>query len=191
MYVYIIKIYYKGDRMKNIIEELNKMTKTEIIDIIADILDNEKIDKSMFEKRLTAEDYTPEEQLIVDKLQTQQCITQNELNYIKERLNKRANTKIKTILLSGGKKFDAFIVKAKLDQYFSICWSHYPRKIGKAEGEKAFNKLVSEQKLSLLSQYCEFVLKRIDKYVEYCQNNDTEEQFIMHFSTFCNSKRYL
>lgn len=177
--------------MENIIEELNKLTKTEIIDIIVDVLENEKVDKSVFEKRITAEDYTPEEQIIVDKLQKQQSITQDELNYIKERLEKRANTKIKTVLSSGGKKFDAFLVNVKLIQYFKACWHRYPRKVGKTESEKAFKKLVSEQKLGLLNQYCEFIIKRIDAYVEMCKENNTEEQYILHFSTFCNSKKYL
>lgn len=190
--MYIIKlIIQKGFYMQDIIEKLNNMSKSEIIDIIVDVLENEKVDKSVFEKRITAEDYTPEEQIIVDKLQKQQSITQDELNYIKERLCKRANTRIRTVLSGNGKKFDAFLVNAKLNQYFNLCWSHYPRKVGKIESEKAFKKIVSEKKLGLLNQYCEFIVKRIDAYVEMCRENNTEEQYILHFSTFCNSKKYL
>ena len=177
--------------MENIIEELNKLTKTEIIDIIVDVLENEKVDKSVFEKRITAEYYTPEEQIIVDKLQKQQSITQDELNYIKERLEKRANTRIRTILFGVGKKFDTFLVRIKLSQYFTAIWRIYPRKVGKAQAEKAFEKLVSEQKLGLLNQYCEYIMKKVGAYIEMCQDNNTEEQYILHFSTFCNSRKYL
>ena len=178
--------------MEELIEKLEKKSKTEIISIIENFLMSGEVPTKMFEKYITAEDYTPQEQAIVDKLQEKKALTQSDLEYIKERLMKRANTKIKTILSgASGKKFDSFIVKAKIDTYFAISWQHYPRKVGKAEGEKAFTKLVSEQKLGLLNQYCEFIIKKIDKYMEQCQDNDTEEQFIMHFSTFCNSKRYL
>lgn len=175
----------------DIIEELNKKTKAEIIDILVDIMENEKIDKSVFEKRLTTDEYTPEEQTIIDKLNTHKAITQEELTYIKTRLEKRANTRIRTILSGVGKKFDTFLVRIKLSQYFTAIWRIYPRKVGKAQAEKAFEKLVSEQKLGLLNQYCEYIIKRVSAYIEMCQDNNTEEQYILHFATFCNSKKYL
>ena len=90
-----------------------------------------------------------------------------------------------------GKKFDTFIVNTKIQQYFDICWRLYPKKVGKLDGEKAFRKLIGKNKLGFLDQYCEFFLKRVNAYAEMCNENNTDPQYILHFSTFCNSKKYL
>lgn len=173
-----------------IIEELNKKNKKELIDLIHTLIEDGSLDISCIENSITLSDYTPQEKIIVEKIQNKEEITNTELEYIKERLDKRKNAKVVSVL-SGGKQFDCFLVNAKLEQYFELCWKIYPKKVGKTEGAKAFRKLMNEQKVGILQQYFEFILKRIGMYIEKCQENNTEEQFIMMFSTFCNSKRYL
>lgn len=177
--------------MDEIIEKLNKKTKSEIIDIVCDMIDAGEIYEDAIKNRITVIDYNPEEQVIIDKLVAKEALTADELEYTQHSLSYRGNAKIRSVLNGSGKRFDAFLVNAKIKQYFNAIWKIYPRKVGKEMGLKAFTKLVGEKKLSQLKEYCEYIAKRVTQYIDYCEQNNVEEQYILHFSTFCNSKKYL
>lgn len=176
--------------MHNIIEELSKKTKKEIIDILCALIDNAQLSEKALGNYLTARDYSSQEKTIIDKLENGKELTADEISYATLALQKQANIKIKTIITSKN-KFDEYLVKKKIAQYFEMIWKQYPRKVGKVVGLNAFAKLLQEQKLSNLKAYCSYILQRVIIYAEYCQTNGIEEPYIMHFSTFCNSKKYL
>ena len=107
-----------------------------------------------------------------------------------ERLTCKKNTKISSVL-KGSNKFDYLLIKYKLEKYFEKIWKIYPRKVGKDLGKKSFIKLISQKKVSELDVSCKYFINKLNLYIQYCQDNNTEEQYILHLSTFCNSKKYL
>lgn len=61
---------------------------------------------------------------------------------------------------------------------FEIVWALYPRKMGKKSGIIWLKRHVRSQ-----SRY-DLVLEAVKNYAEYCRDRGTEEQFILHFSTW-------
>lgn len=174
----------------NIVEELNKKSKIEIINLIEDMIENGDLQHSAVEKHLQTKELSTYEQEIVDRLISKQPLSEKDKEYISECLSKRQKTRVSTIF-SGKNNFDAFIVEFKLKNYFEKAYSIYPRKVGKELGYKAFIKLLSNVKHCDLEKYIQYIISKIQWYSNQCIENETEEQFILHFSTFCNSKKYL
>lgn len=175
--------------VEEVITALNNKTKKDIIDLLKDMFENGSLDVTVFSNMLTFSDYTPQEQKIIDNFKNNK-LTQENVEFLNQRLQKRENTKIATIV-SSGNKFDAFFVKAKIEYYFDYIWKLYPRHIGKDLAKKSFYNLIKIKKYKELREYAMFVAKRIEMYKRQIEEYNTEPQFIMHFSTFCNSKKYL
>lgn len=177
-------------KLEDVLTALNKKTKTQLVDLFEEMINGGDISLNNLLKYLEISGFTDEERVICEKLDNNFVLNAKEKSYISTCLDKRGKAKISTIL-EGNKKFDKFIVEYKLNRYFVIAWTHYPRRIGKDLGKKAFFKLLKDKRLRELDNYCKYIIQRIEKYKEYCEENETDEQFILHFSTFCNSKKYL
>lgn len=171
-------------------ELLDKMTKQQIIDLVCELCECGKIESAIIERELTPKQITNEQKAILVKLRNKEQLTDTDLSFIADTLQKKENTKI-TSILKGKDLFAEELVQYKINSFFNSIWKIYPRKVGKEMGLKAFTKLVSEYKYKDLKKYCEFVFKKVTQYAEQCEENGTEEQYILHFSTFCNSKKYL
>lgn len=175
-------------------EELNslleKKTKTELIDLICSFVSNGELSMQSLQDSVMENGLTEQEIEIINKVKRQETLTTTELEYINKRLDKRKHSKVNS-LIKGSNKFDSFLVSTKLDGFFNLAWKKYPKKVGKELGKKSFVKLIADKRLEELTPYCSYVIKRIEKYTQYCIDHDTEEQYILHFSTFCNSKKYL
>lgn len=171
-------------------ELLNKMTKQEIIDLVCNLCEDDKIDKSVIEFELHPKKITDEQLSILGKLDRKEQLVGTDLLLVTETLQQKQNVKVASLLKSS----DAFIkelVNYKVNSLFSHIWKIYPRKVGKDLGLKAFTKLVGERKYKDLDAYCSYIGKRILQYKQNCEDCETEPQYILHFSTFCNSKKYL
>lgn len=175
--------------VEEVITALNSKTKKDIIDLLKDMFETERLDITAFHGIITIDEYSPQEQQIIDNFKNNK-LTQEDLEFLNQRLKKRENTKIATIV-SCGNKFDAFFVKAKIEYYFDYIWKLYPRHVGKDLAKKSFYNLIKIKKYKELREYAMFVAKRIEMYKRQIEEYNTEPQFIMHFSTFCNSKKYL
>lgn len=177
--------------MVEIQKMLQTKTKKELINIMVECMEcNKPLKEFLIDNYLEEKQMSGFEQTIVDKLTNSISLQKEETDYCLERLKARENVKVGSVLKST-KKFDSALVNYKLEKYFSMIWSIYPRRVGKDLGKKAFYKLISEKKLSQLDVACKFVIERVKEYIKYCENNNTEEQYILHLSTFCNSKKYL
>lgn len=171
------------------ISELELKTKQELLELITELC-NQNLEANAFIANYFAEkNYNDEELEIITKLNNKIELTQAELDYIMQRTSKRNNTSVKS-LFNSKDKFIVFLVQHKIKLYFDFAWSHYPKKVGKQLSEKAFNKLLLNCKLRDLDETCKYIIKKIEEYAKKCITNNVEEQFIMHFSTFCNSKKY-
>lgn len=166
------------------------MTKQQIIDLVCELCECGKIESAIIERELTPKQITNEQKAILVKLRNKEQLTDTDLSFIADTLQKKENIKIASVLKSKD-LFAEELVKYKINSLFSHIWKIYPRKVGKELGLKAFTKLVSEYKYKDLAKYCEFVYKRVVQYKQSCEDNGTEMQYILHFSTFCNSKKYL
>ena len=131
-----------------------------------------------------------EEIEILDKLKNSISLNDTDQQYIKTTLEKRNNTKVNSLLHSKD-KFVKALIEIKVQGYFTLSWKAYPKKVGKSVGYKAFVNLVKDFKLKDLDTNCKYILQKIHAYKQTCENEQKEEQYIMHFSTFCNSKKYL
>jgi hypothetical protein len=67
---------------------------------------------------------------------------------------------------------------------FDEFWSRYPRKAGKSEAAKAWNKAIKDGADSAV------ILAALKAHAEYHAAVKTEQQFIPHASTWLNQKRY-
>jgi hypothetical protein len=67
---------------------------------------------------------------------------------------------------------------------FDEFWNVYPRKIGKVECFKTWEKVIKNGEQSSLIIQC------ADNYAKDCLNKNTEERFIKHPKTFLNDERY-
>lgn len=171
-------------------ELLNKLTKNELIDLINELITNNELTSDIIKNYLCIKDMSNEELNILEKIKNSISLNDIEKEYIQNVLDKRNNTKLNS-LLHGKDKFIKAIIEIKIKNYFSICWENYPKKVGKLVGYKSFVKLVRDFKLKDLNSKCMYILQKIKQYKQNCENEQKEEQFIMHFTTFCNSKKYL
>ena len=175
--------------MNELITELKNKTKDELADIITALIEQYNIDIESLKKYITANDLDPFEENIILKFKNKETLTEEEMHYVQDCVSKKSNIKIHSLLK--GNKFIAFLVEYKLKIYFNKTWQLYPRKVGKELGFKAYCKLLGEKKLKDLDSLANYITQRIIKYSQSCSDNNTEEQYILHFSTFCNSKKYL
>jgi hypothetical protein len=67
---------------------------------------------------------------------------------------------------------------------FDEFWNVYPRKIGKMECFKTWEKVIKKGEQS------SFIIQCADNYAKDCLNKQTEERFIKHPKTFLNDERY-
>lgn len=175
---------------KQIINTLNKLSKNEIIDLLDELIVNNKLTEQSITEHLVIKEMSNEESEIVNKLTHSCSLEENEKVYIKDVLEKKNNTKIDS-LLHNKNKFIKALTEFKVQRFFTLAWENYPKKVGKQLGYKAFIKLIRDSKLKELDRICAYILQKIKEYKQMCERENKEEQFIMHFATFCNSKKYL
>lgn len=175
---------------KQIINTLNKLSKNEIIDLLDELIVNNKLTEQSITEHLIIKEMSNEESEIVNKLTHSCSLEENEKVYIKDVLEKKNNTKIDS-LLHNKNKFIKALTEFKVQRFFTLAWGNYPKKVGKQLGYKAFIKLIKDSKLKDLDHICAYILQKIKEYKQMCERENKEEQFIMHFATFCNSKKYL
>lgn len=177
------------EQTKKVIEKLENKTKNDLLDIVENFLECEILTEDDFDF-LFEDELSTEEKQIIQLLKDKQSLSIEQKEYVEECLNKKGNVKTKSILRSKN-AFLSFLVQFKIDYYFDVAWKNYPKKVGKELGKKAFVKLVTECKEKELATNCKYVIERIQKYANYCEDNNTDQQYILQFSTFCNSKKYL
>lgn len=66
------------------------------------------------------------------------------------------------------------------DELFDLCWKAYPRKEGKAEAKKSWEKLTTQDIL--------LIRKHLPLYKK--ENSAKEKKYIPHFSTYLNKRRF-
>lgn len=175
---------------KQTINTLNKLSKNEIIDLLDELIASNRLTEQSITEHLIVKEMSNEENEIVNKLTHSCSLEENEKQYIKDTLDKKINVKIDSLLHSKD-KFIKALAEFKAQHYFSLAWNIYPKKVGKQLGYKAFIKLIKDSKLKDLDHICAYILQKIKEYKQMCERENKEEQFIMHFATFCNSKKYL
>lgn len=176
--------------MKEIISILDKKTKKELINLIIELIEEKKIAPECIAEKYTQCKLSEYESGIKDKVLKNVQLEEDERRYITEHLQKRANIKIASTLKCGN-AFDSFLAEYKILKHFNNIWKIYPKKVGKDLGKKAFYKLLQDKKLKEVDDVCKYITQKVMNYANYCEDKGIEEQFIMHFSTFCNSKKYL
>lgn len=67
---------------------------------------------------------------------------------------------------------------------FDEFWNAYPRKLGKAESFKVWERVLKK------GENADFVIMCARNYATDCQNRNTEDQYIKHPKTFLNEERY-
>ena len=80
------------------------------------------------------------------------------------------------------------IPKVDYNPYFEYLWKMYPRKVGKQNAIKQFEKKVrglSEEEVKTISNKIFLILK---KRIAFWQENETEFVYIPHFASFLNSE---
>src|SRR6476620_10403176 len=75
---------------------------------------------------------------------------------------------------------------AEVDSEFELLWAKYPRKIGKAKALQSYIKARKVKKYTF-----EQIEIGLNKYVEYIEHQETDEQFIQHGSTWFNQEKWL
>lgn len=172
-------------------KQLNSKTKNELITLIMSMIEDELLSAENLLKYLIPKNLNEFEIHILEKLKIgKQSLTEAEIEFVQVCLAKKQNVKISSIL-SSTKKFEASVVKYKLNKCFNILWKLYPKKVGKSVGEKAFNKYISQFKYGMLNEVIKNLSYQVHKYAKWCEQNGTEYQFILMFSTYFNQKRFL
>lgn len=179
-----------NEQIKSVLEELDKLTKTDLLDIIENFIESGILECEDFDFLIDNGELSTEQIEVIHKLKNKEILSDEDKQLINSAIEKKAKTKTKSLAKSKD-KFLSFLAEFKIDYWFNIAWINYPKKVGKELGKKAFVKLVSDCKFGELDTNCRYVISRIKKYTEYCEDNGTEQQFILQFSTFCNSKKYL
>lgn len=169
---------------------LDRLSKSELMNLLDTLITNNSVLEQAIQENLVIKEMSNEEMQIIDKLNNSCSLNENEKAYIKDVLEKKNNTKIDS-LLHNKNKFIKVLTEFKVQRFFTLAWENYPKKVGKQVGYKAFVKLVKDFKLKDLDNTCMYILQKIKQYKQTCENEQKEEQFIMHFATFCNSKKYL
>jgi len=175
--------------MADIVEMLNKKSKTELLELIQELLINGDLFEENLLKCIMITEMTEYEVMIVDKLKSKLSLLVEEKEYIAQCLDKRTNTKTSTILF-GNKKFDAFLVGYKLNKYFDMLWKNYPKRTAKETAKKAFNKFIKDFKYGVVDKIIIELDERIKKYAQQCEELGTDDKYILMFSTYLNQKRF-
>jgi hypothetical protein len=175
--------------MADIIEMLNKKSKTELVELIEELITDGDLLVENLTKHIKVIEMTEYEITIIEKLKTNLSLLLEEKEYITQCLNKRTNTKISTIF-SGNKKFDAFLVGYKLNKYFDMLWKNYPKRTAKETAKKAFNKFIKDFKYGVVDKIIIELDERIKKYAQQCEELGTDDKYILMFSTYLNQKRF-
>ena len=88
------------------------------------------------------------------------------------------NTKIKN--------YKEKITPAEIEREFDQLWQLYPRKIGRKKAFDSFKKARKTKKIPF-----ETVQSGLYRYIKYLESQATEEQYIMHASTWFNQEKWL
>lgn len=73
----------------------------------------------------------------------------------------------------------------KLEEEFEQLWKIYPRKIGKKKAFDSFKKARKTKKIPY-----ETIENGLYRYITYLEQQETEEQFVMHASTWFNQEKW-
>ena len=74
---------------------------------------------------------------------------------------------------------------SELENEFERLWKMYPRKMGKANAQKSFIKARKMKKMAY-----EIIENGLYRYIDYLKAQGTEEQYIMHGSTWFNGEKW-
>lgn len=91
-------------------------------------------------------------------------------------------------LVNAEEKPQKAIPKVDYTPYFEYLWKMYPRKVGKQNAIKQFEKKVrgfNEEEIKTLSNRIYLLLKRR---IAYWQENETETCYIPHFASLLNAE---
>lgn len=88
---------------------------------------------------------------------------------------------IKNTPKSAKKKSDS----AEFESEFESLWAIYPRKVGKTKALTVYIKARKSKKYTY-----EEIKNGLYKYIEYAKNNDTDMEYIAHFTTWLNQERW-
>lgn len=169
---------------------LNAKTKNELVYLMVGLVENNLLLAEKLLKYLTPKSLNEFEIHILEKLKNSITLTQAEIEFVQNCLEKKQNVKISSIL-SNSRSFEASVVKYKLRKCFNLLWKLYPKKAGKSVGEKAFYKYISQFKYGVLNEVIKNLSYQMHKYAKKCEENGVEQQFILMFSTYFNQKRFL
>lgn len=78
------------------------------------------------------------------------------------------------------------ITPAEIEREFDQLWQLYPRKIGRKKAFDSFKKARKIKKIPF-----ETVQNGLYRYIKYLESQATEEQYIMHASTWFNQEKWL
>lgn len=73
----------------------------------------------------------------------------------------------------------------QLENEFEQLWKIYPRKIGKEVAKKSFKKARNDKNIPY-----ETIINGLYRYINYLETQGTEEQYIMHGSTWMNQAKW-
>lgn len=177
--------------IEQVLAKLKNLTKKELINIFEELLTQGTLSLDGLNSYFSNESkMTQEEEIIYEKLLAQDSLTDEDRIFVKNALAKVENRKVGN-LIKAKSSFVGFLINRNLQYVFEKCWKIYPRKVGKQQGAKAFVKLFSDIKYKDLTATAQYILTKITEYRNDCEKDNREEQYIMHFGTFCNSKKYL
>jgi len=166
---------------------LEKVERQQLIAYIETLVNEELITEQDIVDYFSPQPLTEEQTNIVVKLKEKNDLTLEEKEIISVAIQPKQNIKAKS-LLKGKSAFVKFLVEYKLDTMFNVLWKNYPRKVSMQVSKKAFIKLFSELKYKDLDKVFVELRNRLQSYIYSCQGKD--QQFILHFSTWLNQKRW-
>ena len=73
---------------------------------------------------------------------------------------------------------------------FEMLWSDYPKKAGKQAGWKAWQAKTKGVALDDLTTFAAEVAAGLDRWTEWYERQQTQPQFMLHFSTMVNQERW-
>jgi len=178
--------------LEKMLNTLNTYTKKDLVGIFEELITSGELTCERLTLYITNNNnkMTESEKLLCDKLTAHEELTDTEKATINVTFETNKNKKVGSIMKAKG-TFISFLVGKKLEYVFEQCWKMYPRKVGKQLGAKAFVKLFTDIKCEQLNTTAQYIISKVKAYADECEEEQKEAQFIMHFSTFCNSKKYL
>ena len=166
---------------------LDKAERQQLIAFIEALVSDNIIEENDIQDFFNAKPLTENEKAIISKLKEEKELSLEDKKVITDIMNTKQNIKVKS-LIKGKNAFVKFLVEWKLDTMFSVLWKFYPRKVGLQNGKRAFVRLFSEFKYKDIDIAFKQFKTRLEKYTYDCQGKD--QQFILHFSTWINQKRW-